>query len=73
MKYLLGIVVAIIIFIIASVVAKFYGLYISSILSSMENISQFKYFAIGLTRVIPFILGLWLIQLSWKKIVSEKD
>ncbi|MFK5984817.1 MAG: DUF4339 domain-containing protein [Pseudomonadota bacterium] len=67
MKYLLGVIVAIAIFIITAVVAKIYGLFISSILDSMENISEFIHFWIWMTKLIPWLLGIWLIKLSWKK------
>lgn len=73
MKYLLGLVVAIIILVVTLVVFKIYGLYLSSILNSMGNISEFKYVAIGMTELIPIILGIWLIKLSWKKITAQKD
>jgi len=72
MKYLLGVVVVIVILAITSVVFGCYGIFISSYLDSMENISQFKYIAIGLTKLIPLFLGFWLIKLSWKKITSKK-
>ena len=73
MKYLLGFVVAIAILLITAVVFQTYGLFISSKLNSMGGISEFKYIAIGMTKLIPLILGIWLIKLSWKKITTEKD
>lgn len=72
MKYLLGVVIAVVILVITAVVFQVYGLFISSYLSSMENISEFKYVAIGLTKLIPWILGIWLIKLSWKKITAKQ-
>ena len=66
-----AIVVAIFILIIAATVFNIYGILLTEKLNSMEDISEFKYVAIGLTKLIPWILGFWLVRLSWKKIMAK--
>ena len=40
---------------------------------NIENISELQFVLMGLLPIIPFIIGIWLIKLSWKKITAPKD
>ncbi len=73
MKKLLGIAVAIVIFVIMVVVHNVYGIMIDSMRESMEDISKFQFVAMGVSKLIPLLLAVWLIKLSWKKITTEKE
>ncbi len=72
MKKLLGIVVAIVIFMIMVAVHNVYGIMIDSMRESMEDISKFQFVAMGVSKLVPLLLAVWLIKLSWIKITTEK-
>lgn len=73
MKKFLGVIVAIGIFVIMTVVHNIYGIMIDSMRESMEDISKFQFVAMGLSKVIPLLLAIWFVKLSWKKITTEKE
>ncbi|PHS55525.1 MAG: hypothetical protein COB17_11455 [Sulfurimonas sp.] len=73
MKKLLGIAVAIVIFVVMATVHTVYGVMIDSMRESMENISKFQFVAMGLSKMIPLLLAIWFVKLSWKKITIEKE
>lgn len=50
-----------------------YGIMIDSMRESMEDISQFQFVTMGVSKLIPLLLAVWLIKLSWKKITIEKE
>ena len=72
MKKVLGVIVAIVIFIIMAVIHNVYGVMIDSMRESMENISKFQFVAMGLSKMIPLLLAIWFVKISWRKITMEK-
>ena len=73
MKKVLGVVVAIIIFMIMAVIHNIYGVLIDSMRESMENISKFQFVAMGLSKMIPLLLAIWFVKISWRKITTKKE
>lgn len=73
MKKVLGVVVAIIIFIVMAVIHNIYGVMIDSMSESMENISKFQFVAMRLSKMIPLLLAIWFVKISWRKITTEKE
>ena len=72
MKYLLAIAVAFIILVIASTVNMIFAAFIDNVLENLEDPSKFQYVLIGLTKIIPLIIGALFIKISWKRITREK-
>lgn len=73
MKKVLGVIVAIIIVWIMGAISFVFKAMIEVKIANMENISQFQYFIMGLVSLIPLIIAIWLIKLSWRKITAKKE
>lgn len=73
MKKVLGVIVAIVIFMIMAVIHNIYGVMIDSMRESMENISKFQFVAMGLSKMLPLLLAIWFVKISWRKITTEKE
>ncbi len=73
MKKVLGVIVAIVILVIMTMIHAVYGIMIDSIRESMVDISKFQFVAMGVSKMIPLLLAIWFIKLSWKNITSGKD
>jgi len=73
MKKVLGVVVAIVIFMVMAVIHSIYGVMIDSMRESIENISKFQFVAMGLSKMIPLLLAIWFIKISWRKITTDKE
>ena len=73
MKKILGVVVAIVIFMIMAVIHNIYGIMIDSMRESMENISKFQFVAMGLSKMIPLLLAIWFVKISWRKITMKEE
>lgn len=72
MKKILGVIVAIIIFWIAGIISSILKIMVEQSRADMIDISEFQFVAMGLIPFIPFLIAIWLIKLSWRKITYEE-
>ena len=72
MKKVFGVIVAIIIVWIMGAISTILKATIEVSRDNMEHISQFQYVIMGLVPLIPLIIAIWLIKLSWKKITAKQ-
>ncbi len=73
MKKVLGVIVAIIIVWIMGAISTILKAMIEVSRNNVDDISQFQYVLMGLVPLIPLIIAIWLIKLSWKKITAKKE
>lgn len=73
MKKVLGVIVAIIIVWIMGAISTILKAMIEVSRTNMEDISQFQYVIMGLVPLVPLIIAIWLIKLSWRKITAKKE
>ena len=68
MKKVLGVIVAVVIIWISGIISMLLKAMIEISRTNIENISEFRFILMGLVPFIPFIIGIWLVKLSWRKI-----
>lgn len=73
MKKILGVVVAIIIVWIMGAISALLKAMIEVSRANADDISQLQYVVMGLVPMIPLIIAIWLIKLSWQKITTKKE
>ena len=73
MRKVLGVIVAIIIVWIMGAISTILKAMIEVSRANMEDIGQFQYVIMGLVPLIPLIIAIWLIKLSWRKITAKKE
>ena len=71
MKKVLGVIVAVVIIWISGIISMLLKAMIEISRTNIENISEFRFILMGLVPFIPFIIGIWLVKLSWRKITYE--
>ena len=71
MKKVLGVIVAVVIIWISGIISMLLKAMIEISRTNIENISEFQFILMGLVPFIPFIIGIWLVKLSWRKITYE--
>ncbi len=71
MKKVLGVIVAVVIIWISGFISMLLKAMIEISRTNIENISEFQFILMGLVPLIPFIIGIWLVKLSWRKITYE--
>lgn len=72
MKKVLGVIVAIVIIWIAGVISTLLKAIVKVSRADIVDISQFQFILMGLIPFIPFIIAIWLVKLSWRKITYKK-
>lgn len=72
MKKILGVIVAIVIAWIAGIISMLLKVIIEASRADMVDINKFQFVLMGLIPLIPYIIAIWLIKLSWRKITYEK-
>jgi len=73
-KKILGVLAGIVIIWIMSAISFAIGIAVD--VSREENIntlSQPAYVFLGLLKLLPLAIGIWLVKLSWKKITTVKE
>lgn len=72
MKKILASLVAFAIFFVMVIISSILRAVVDSYLQS-HVLSQTSYVLIGLIKLLPLIIAVWLIKLSWSKITSQSN
>lgn len=73
MRYIWAVIVAIAIIGIVGILAGLWNTFIDlHTETNINNMSQNEYVLMGLTKLIPLLIMIWLVKLSWRKITYEE-
>ena len=72
MKKVLGVIAAIVIMWISSIISILLKAIIEASRTNIDDISQFQFVLMGLVPIVPFIIGIWLVKFTWRKITAKK-